>query len=137
MKEPNRDDHVYYGRRVMLDSEHLYLKELTYIAKCADRRGLPVLFVITPIPYERITRERDFNLDVFNQSLRLLSEAPVTGSTTCLNMAKLLPDDRFVDGVHWGSQGHADLAAALAPRVYEILSAREGDIRDKVSGASR
>lgn len=110
--------HIY----AMLRSGHPSLDLVRYVATTAEMRGIRVLFYIAPIRFDRVQAARKFDRETFDLTRSLLVEAATTSTTECLDLSTLLDADRFIDNLHYKSDGHLELAGALAREVRRMLS---------------
>jgi hypothetical protein len=109
------------ARYVNICPRHSSLEILKYIVKTAEENGIHILFYLTPICYDDIQAAKRFDPERFECSAKKLSDAATGPTARCVDLLKLLDTSLFIDSVHYNSQGHAEIAAALAPEVLEML----------------
>ncbi|UCD56270.1 MAG: hypothetical protein JSV16_10575, partial [Candidatus Hydrogenedentota bacterium] len=98
------------------------LKLVRLIASTSSRRGVRVLFYITPIHVQQMRTTKNFDAAAFHRSLALVMEQGSIGTTRCVNLVDLLDESDFADGAeHYKEEGQRKLALALLPQVGEIL----------------
>ena len=110
------------GSYTVLCPEHPSLDILKYISKTAERRNIRVLFYLAPLPLYKMENSPTFDRDLFQCSVGNVMAACATQETECMDLTGLLGANSFTDGLHYNTRGHAKLAAALAPKIHEILS---------------
>jgi hypothetical protein len=111
-----------YGISAMLRPGDPSLDLVRYIATTAERRGIRILFYIAPVRFDKVQTAGKFDREKFDLTRSLIVEAATTSTTECLDLSILLDGDRFIDSLHYKSDGHLELAEALAPEVYRVLS---------------
>ncbi len=125
------------GYQTVLCPEHRSVDILHCMSKTAERRNIPILFYLSPIPLYAVEQSPTFDRDLFECSVDRLLTASTTRTTQCVDLTGLLGAKRFTDGLHYTSRGHRDLAAALAPEAYEMLKGQTGAKRaERSEGAS-
>jgi len=98
--------------------EHRSIDLLRYVAETAEKRNIRVLFYIVPFQYNNYKRDPES----FECSVRQLNDASTTRTTRCVNLAKLLSADQFINTLHYGASGHQDIAKALIPEIHKLLA---------------
>lgn len=119
--EEYQEAEEYHGY-AMFRPGHPSLDLVRYVAATAERRGIRVLFYISPVKLDRVQAAKKFDREKFDLTRSLLVEAATTSTTECLDLSTLLDADLFIDNLHYKSDGHLELAGALAPEVSRMLS---------------
>lgn len=100
------------------------LRTLDSIVETASRRRLTVLFYIAPIHLDEMRRRPAFDAAAFAASVDRITAAATSETTVCLNLTDLLRERDFIDNIeHYAPAGNRAVAAALAPKVQELLPA--------------
>jgi hypothetical protein len=93
---------------------------LGYIAKSAEKRNIKVVFYITPIQPKFIPSGEEKSQAVTSYANKICAMA-TTETTKCLNLMNLLEPTFFIDNMHYDTDGHSRIAAALTPLVHSML----------------
>jgi hypothetical protein len=98
------------------------LKTLHAIAETSARRGIKVLFYITPIHMDEMRARASFDKEGFRHSIELVTQSVRSESSRCLDLSGLLGADDFIDYFeHYTPEGNQQIALALAPEVTELV----------------
>lgn len=110
------------GSLTMLCPEHPTVDLIRYIAKTAESRNIRILFYISPRSIEEWLKRGVLDPELLACSVERVLEASATRTTECADLMTLLSLDQFTDGLHYDFSGHRDIADALTPEVYEMLT---------------
>jgi hypothetical protein len=106
----------------VLDDGSASLRALRLIVETAERRGVRVLFYITPIHLDELRSRSSFDIAAFRTSVEGITAASTSGATMCLDLSGLLSEDEFLDNYeHYTREGNTRIARALAPAVAKSL----------------
>lgn len=95
---------------------------LGYIAKSVEKRNIKVVFYITPL-LPRFAHNGEAKSQGVDSYANKICTVATTETTTCLNLMNLLEPAYFIDNMHYDTDGHSKIAAALAPVVHSMLMA--------------
>src|SRR6185436_4843382 len=104
---------------------------LAYLEEERRRSGIEVLIVHWPIAHEPVgdCYNVRFTAEIVPQFEAWLRSESARRGLHYLDLHDLLPSERFLDSVHIGAEGHAEIAARVAAAldpVVEEVAARPG-----------
>lgn len=105
-----------------LGANNVQLKALHAIAETSARRGINLLFYITPIHLYELRRRSCFDPEQFQESIEMVKRTVSSENSRCLDLSGLLDADDFIDNFeHYTAEGNQKIAHALASTVQEIV----------------
>ena len=111
-----------YANRISGDNSQLRL--LRRLVETADRRGVKLLFYITPIHLDEMRRRPPFDAAAFRESVGSVVDATRSETTSCLDLSDLLGEEDFIDNhEHYSDEGNRKIALALASAAKEFIAA--------------
>jgi hypothetical protein len=103
------------------------LRILRALTEAAGRRGMNLLFYITPIHVDEMRRRPKFNARTYRESVGRVVDAATSETSSCLNLLELLREEEFIDFYeHYRPEGNRRIALALTPAVHKLIASAEG-----------
>ncbi len=117
-----------------LKSNNVQLEALHAITETATRRGINLLFYITPIHLYELRRRPCFDAERFQKSVELVRQTVSSESSRCLDLSGLLGAEDFVDSYeHYTAEGNRKIARALASAVQDIGEPPDAEAQNPTS----
>ncbi|UCD58517.1 MAG: hypothetical protein JSV16_05230 [Candidatus Hydrogenedentota bacterium] len=105
-----------------LAPNNLQLRVLRSLVETSARRGIKLLFYITPIHVDEMRQRKLFQPTKFRNSVERVVESATSETSMCLNLVSLLGEEDFIDYFeHYSLEGNQKIARALAPMIPELL----------------
>lgn len=128
------EEKLFSQYEIRITDDNSQLETMRLLVEAADRLDMKVLFYITPIHIEEMSRRRAFEPDVLRESLGRVTESARSETSVCLNLLGLFGEENFIDCFeHYSPIGNHKVALALAPTVSKIL--KPADNGSKLSQA--
>jgi len=109
-----------YANEIAGDNSQLAI--LRSLVETSNRRGLKVLFYITPIHAQEMRRRPRFRVPTLWESIGRVVQAATSETSICLNLLELLGAEDFIDFYeHYKPEGNRMIATALVPGVQELI----------------
>jgi hypothetical protein len=106
----------------VIENDNPQLVVLRELADASSRRGIHVLFYITPIHLQEMRRREGFRPEQFQASLERVTLALRGDTSYCLDLSGLLGEEDFIDNFeHYTPAGNRKIAHALAAAVIESV----------------
>lgn len=103
-------------------ADNVQLGILRSLIEASARRGMKLLFYITPIQIAELRERQPFDPVRFSESVNRVMEVATSETSTCLNLVDLLGEEDFLDPFeHYTPEGNRKIAHALAPAVRDLL----------------
>ncbi len=116
------DKQLFEQYPVDISADNVQLGILRSLIEASARRGVKLLFYITPIHLDEMRYRQPFDPGKFSESVNRIMEAATSETSTCLNLVDLLGEEDFLDSFeHYTPEGNRKVAAAIAPAVRDSL----------------
>ena len=116
------DKRLFKNYTVEIADDNAQLAALRSLVETSTRRGIRVLFYITPIHLQEMQQRKRFDLAAFSESASRVVESATSETCACLDMTSLLGEEDFIDYFeHYTEKGNRTIARALAPEVTRLI----------------
>jgi hypothetical protein len=108
----------------VIEEDNAQVAVLRELADASTRRGIRLLFYITPIHLHEMRQRSCFNPARFQQSADTIVRSLSSEYSQCLNLSALLEEEDFIDNFeHYTAAGNRKIALALAAAIPESIEA--------------
>ncbi len=116
------DERLFKNYTAEITDDNAQLAALRSLVETSTRRGIRVLFYITPIHLQEMQRRKRFDRESFRESVARVAESATSETCACLDMTSLLGEKDFIDYFeHYTENGNHTIARALAPGVTRLI----------------